>query len=284
MILSILKEQKDFTQSEREISDYILSHPLDIQEDLMDDLAKKTYSSKATIVRLCKKAGAKNYQDFKKQIEIEYREDLRVEKLLEEEPVTRETSYDEVLEIIPALYDSSIVATKQRLNQNDMNRIINKLLATKHMSLYGTGITYTLALQSAFKFQSLGIDCHAYNGLNEHSILSSHAEDVSILMTISGENPEILKIASFLKKYHQMTIGIGDVKGVLKEMTDYYLPIEIGKDILSMEVMTSCTSIMYVLDVLFTMYLIRTYDQNVETSLRVIKDHHETQVSEKKEK
>lgn len=35
------------------------------------------------------------------------------------------------------------------------------------MSLYGTGITYTLALQSAFKFQSLGIDCHAYNGLNE---------------------------------------------------------------------------------------------------------------------
>lgn len=48
-----------------------------------------------------------------------------------------------------------------------------------------------------------------------------------------------------------MTIGIVDVKGVSSDMTDYYLPIEIGKDILSMEVMTSCTSIMYVLDVLF---------------------------------
>lgn len=79
MILSIFKEQKILPKVKEKSVDYIFPYPLDIQEDLMDDLAKKPYSSKATIVRLCKKAGAKNYQDFKKQIEIEYREDLRVE-------------------------------------------------------------------------------------------------------------------------------------------------------------------------------------------------------------
>ena len=54
MILDISQENK-YTETEKEVIDYLMNH-LDLLEELsINDLAKKTYTSNATIIRLCRK-------------------------------------------------------------------------------------------------------------------------------------------------------------------------------------------------------------------------------------
>ena len=53
-----------------------------------------------------------------------------------------------------------------------MIQVINRLSQAKRISIYGTGISYTIASQAAFKIMTLGKECDAHSGINEHFILS----------------------------------------------------------------------------------------------------------------
>ena len=64
MILDISQENK-YTETEKEVIDYLMNH-LDLLEELsINDLAKKTYTSNATIIRLCRKTGYSGYKALK---------------------------------------------------------------------------------------------------------------------------------------------------------------------------------------------------------------------------
>ena len=69
-ILEQMQEEGDFTDTEKNIIQYILSNPSSLKEGTIGTIAKNTYSSNATIVRLCKKPGfqyilyALIYRDF----------------------------------------------------------------------------------------------------------------------------------------------------------------------------------------------------------------------------
>ena len=64
-IMTQLEFALDFTHAEVEIAHYILNHGEDVLNLSSKELAKRTYTSPATIVRLCRKLGLEGYNDFK---------------------------------------------------------------------------------------------------------------------------------------------------------------------------------------------------------------------------
>ena len=138
-----------------------------------ESLAKKAFVSKATVVRFCRKLGVKGYRDFQRSLDKEVEEMMKIKGLLSEEPVNSETKYDEIISIIPSLYERDIGATKLNLDTPVMEKIIEKLKNVKKIEIYGTGISYILAKLASFKFMTLGIESAAYDGLNEHYVIST---------------------------------------------------------------------------------------------------------------
>lgn len=65
MIIYKLKEQKGFSSVEREIANYILSHSNQIINTSIRDIARETFYSPSTIIRLCKKIGMSGYLEFR---------------------------------------------------------------------------------------------------------------------------------------------------------------------------------------------------------------------------
>jgi DNA-binding MurR/RpiR family transcriptional regulator len=65
---------KDLTNQERNIVEYILQNPKTVFKITANELAKLTYSSSSTIVRLCKKLGTQGFPDFQLQFALEYKE------------------------------------------------------------------------------------------------------------------------------------------------------------------------------------------------------------------
>ena len=74
MVLDTLKEQKEFTNSEKMIAQFILQHMNEIGGMTVIQLADQSYTSKASVIRLCKKLGFQKYQDFRQQIVLERQE------------------------------------------------------------------------------------------------------------------------------------------------------------------------------------------------------------------
>ena len=71
-----LEFELDFSHSEKEIAHYILNEGEKVLNLSIKELAKKTYTSPATIVRLCHKLGLEGYGDFKIKYSAELQFDL----------------------------------------------------------------------------------------------------------------------------------------------------------------------------------------------------------------
>ena len=272
MIIDKLERMDDFTSQEKEIAKYILENPTLIKELSTEELAKATFTSQATVVRLCKKLETKGYNDFKLKLSTEYLEAARVREFLKDEPITKESTYDDIIDIIPKMYDSAITNTKLMLNSNVINRVINRLKEARKIDLYGYGISYSVARQAAFKFLSIGIDSMAHDGLNEHYITASkdNSHVVAILISFTGRNSSIIKIAKYLRRHGIYVIGIsGNRSSEMVESCNEVIQIDTKKLILSMEVITAVISTQYILDILFSMLLASNYENNIKASLEV---------------
>ena len=70
-ILEQMRSEGDFTDTEKNIIQYILSDPSSLKEGTIGNIAQNTYSSNATIVRLCKKLGFQGIRDFRQAFLVE---------------------------------------------------------------------------------------------------------------------------------------------------------------------------------------------------------------------
>ncbi len=240
-----------------------------------EELAKVTYSSPATIVRLSKKTGAKNYNHFKILFLEEYLETEKLDELLEAEPLNKKSSITEIMHMLPNLYERVLKKTKFYIDERQLKSIANKLKLVEKIDVYGLGISYSLAQQSTFKFQSIGIESNSFDGINEHYIsnLKNTDKKIAILISITGQNPTIIEIAKYLKARGIYTIAISSsINTELGQVCDQIFKFSDDKLILSMEVLPIIISVQYVIDILFSILLTHKYDQNIETSLNVIKN------------
>jgi len=286
MIINKLEKKENFTNNEKEIADYILRHLEEIHLLSAENLAKKAFVSKATVVRFCRKLGVERYREFQRSLDKEVGEMMKIQGLLSEEPVNSETTYEEIISIIPSLYERVIGATKLNLDTPVMEKIIKKLKNTKKIEIYGTGISYILAKLASFKFMTLGIESAAYDGLNEHYIISAEKgeKDIALIISLSGTNLYMIRIAEYLKKRNVFVVGIGNGSSEeIKKACSEYIEIHAPNYILSFEMVSAFTGINYVLDIFFTSLLVSNYYKNINTSLEVSKNYetNEPKVSKK---
>ncbi len=211
MIINQLKEMEDFTDIERSIAEYILQNISEIHELSAQSLANNTFSSKASVIRLTRKVGANSYKDFKRILESEITELYRISGMVDDIPIKANSTYKEIINIVPSIYETAVTQTKLNLDHNVMVRVINQLSKSSKISLYGIGITHTLARAAAFKFMTLGIESQAYAGINEHYVVSKkeNIEETIVVISFTGGNKHAVEVAKYMKGQKNVVIGIG---------------------------------------------------------------------------
>ena len=272
MIIRKLESKENFTNSEMIIADFILKNLNEIQSLSAENLARKSFTSKASVIRLCKKLNVDGYRNLQRQVDRELNEMYKIQGLLSEEPVSAKTSYEEIISIIPTLYERVIGDTRLNLDPVVMKKIIGKLKKTRKIEIYGVGISHTIAKLTSFKFMTLGIESEAHDGINEHYVVATRKgkEDMAIIISLSGNNPYMIKIAKYLKERGVYIIGIGNgISEDISKACSEYIEIHAPNYILSFEMLSAFTGINYVLDILYTSLLVENYYKNVETSMEV---------------
>lgn len=254
MVIELLKEKNGFTTCEIQIANYILDHTVETLNLTLEELAIKSFTSKASVIRLCKKVKVSGYREFLRKLEKDLNDIYRIDYLKNKIPINEKNKIYDIVNIIPSIYEMAISQTKLLLDFNVINRVVNKIICSDLVEIYSVGISQAIAEATVFKLNSIGINCVAFGGLNEYYIMNhKHQKNkVAILLTFSGKNPYIIKIAQYLKKHNYYIIGIGGSEHKeLDKLCCEFIEIYTKELILNLEMMTSYTATNYILDIIF---------------------------------
>ena len=112
-----LEFELDFSHSEKQIARYILDNGEDVLSMSVKELANKTYTSPATIVRLCRKIGLEGYNDFKIKYSAELQYDKRNQKRIDVNfPFLPHDSKETIAENLVSLTNEVIHDTHQLID------------------------------------------------------------------------------------------------------------------------------------------------------------------------
>lgn len=257
MLLDRMKEAEGLTAQENNILNYIFQNPKSIFECSARELATLTFTSSSTVVRLCKKLGAKGYPDFKLEFIKNFQMDEKILSTLSCTQTLKINNTDDISETLPMLYNRIFYETKKLLNYDALNSIIKQIKTTKRIDIYAEHINNYSARQICCKFDTLGISSVTHSGINLQYIknisVKNKKETLSFIISYSGANVSMLQIASILKQNNFKTIAIcGTGNASLSKLCNETINIYTDDVITAHSSVSHSVSIEYIFDIILT--------------------------------
>lgn len=268
-IMTKLEFQIDFSDSEKKLAEYILNRGEKILQMSARDLAKDTYTSPATIVRLCQKLGLKGYSDFKIKYSAELQADLNKNNRIDVNfPFNKNDRKEEIAHKIAIVNREAIEDTLYLIDYDELEKIVDLLHEAKVIDIYGLGNSILAALDFEHKMMRIGRNIRIKTLPGEQSFQAYNAsiDHISIILSYSGETIEMVHIAELLKEKKSKIILITSIgENELSKYADYIINVASREKIFrKIAPFASKTSIQYILDVIFSCIFQKDYEKNVE--------------------
>lgn len=272
MLIHKLKKQEDFSSSEKEVANYILEHPKEIINMSIREIAKKTYSSPTTILRLCRKVGMKGFQEFRIAFNTEMSSEIFNSEVNEDIPFYDEDSLNSIANNIATINIRGIQDTLSNFDFDLMNEIIKLFKKGAYIDIYGDGSSLLSASEFRLKMLRLGINVHIEENFSNqcYQAVNSNIHHVAILISHSGESLNVTKILKILKKQNTKCIAItSDKNSTIAKQADFVIQNGSYENLYltkKLEMYSSHTAVHFILDCLYSFYYINNYAENLKKS------------------
>lgn len=142
------------------------------------------------------------------------------------------------------------------------------------IEIYGTGLNYSLADSYRLCFEEIGIQANAYSSFNpmhiEYLKNRNRKDTLCILLTHTGQNEEMLKIAKQLDFANTNTVVICDnLNREICKYCDEAIVIMTTKNTIELSNSVYMTSLQYIFDILTSMHLISNYS-HIEKTTKIV--------------
>lgn len=193
--------------------------------------------------------------------------------MLEGEPIHDKSTYTDIINTLPVLYDKAVTNTRLTLDKSSMNRINNVLQRADCINIYGAGISYILAQSAAFKFATLGMESSAYESINGHYLMArENRKTIAFIISFTGANRTMIRAAKYLRSAtNNYVVGIvGPHNGVIRKWCHEFVELPNRDSLVSLDVITSFSAATYVMDIFFALLLSKRYKEHAKSSLEML--------------
>jgi len=193
-LLKLLQNQEGFSDTERMIANYLLENSRDVGALSTRQLAAKTYTSSAAIVRFSQKLGFEGYTEFKVQFLAEIMQGTGIPK---ERFITESDTVPDVIDKVLNIGQNALLDTRAMLEQADVNRAIHYLRNAAYIGFHAMGDNVSLARMGAANFIMVGkyVSVHDSMNLQFMEVYGARKDYVAIIISRTGENKFLLEIA-----------------------------------------------------------------------------------------
>ncbi len=270
------------SNAEKKVADYFLNNMENVFNKPIAQLAQEAGVSKVAWVRFCKDIGFDGLKDLKKALFAQLRE--KVDETVAD-PFSDVRDVVDTKSLIEGIKQNSVRAiqdTAELLDPNALEEAAQAILNAKSVRIFGVGASGMVGQDLHSKL--MRTNKNSYFGTDHHSQLtyaaSMTAQDVAVLISMSGTTSEVLEILSLVKRCKTPSIALTKYsKTPLAMNADTVLYISTPEITMRSGAMSSRLAQLMVIDALFTAVAHMDYDAiavNLEKSHESIRSHRVT--------
>ena len=252
-ILEYLKQNyNSFTDREKLISKYFLENEESIIKLSAKEIGDLTNTSAPTVVRFSKKLGFSSLNELKLNLKLSSNV---AEKSSRFEYLDKDLKTKDIIYGVKESIDSVMEKTVKLINESDLDKAINLLIAAKNIYIYSVGVSGLVGLDFYYKLNRINKRCtlHTDTHLQITSSVLMEEGDVAVAISYSGETAEVLTCVENARKNKIPIISItkASVNNELEKLSDITLKIPFVEKSLREGAMSSRISQLAIIDMLF---------------------------------
>lgn len=272
LIREKLAARKDISVAEASIADYLLAHGRDLARYSTRDLSDATYTSPATVVRLCKKLGFSGFNEFKEKLLAEHHYlEQRADEVDANFPFTKEDTGMRTANRIAQLHAQTIEDTMSLLRYRDLQKATRLLDRCHRVQVLSFGTALNQAESFREKMLKIGRRVSLSSNLNyqlyEANCLTP--DDLAILISYSGETEKILTVAEICRGRHVPILALTSYgENSLTALADCKLTLSTRERLFENTAdFSTHVSVNLLLDILYSSVFLLDYDGNYRRKL-----------------
>ena len=231
---------------------YLLEHSEEIPQLSVKELSQRSFSSAATIVRLCKKLGFEGYRDLQEQTKGNAR-------------VTAGSTSDIVYKITYRNI-ASLEETMKLVEPQVLEQAVDMICRADSVLLFGLGASQLVAKDAYLKFLRIDKPCSCCEDIHSQYVIARNSKpnDVAIVISYSGRTEEIVRCAEYLKAQGTPIIAITRFElSPISRMAACCLNVMASEELYRSGAMSSRIAQLNMIDILYTACINRNISQNV---------------------
>lgn len=266
VLLKIREVQNSLSTAEKYIAEYILSNTDEAKDLTIRELAEVTFTSPSSIIRFCRSLGFKGFKDFRQAFLIEL-STMNQDSFGTSLTIDKEDSLKTISSKVTYTNIKSLEETLLLLDSNVLEEIVELLLSSKKLLLFGIGSSQIVAQDFSLKMLRLSKDC--YLNMDVHSQLllaeNSTSEDVAIIYSYSGETKEMLDYLDACLNNNTPVIAITRYsQSKLSKKSTYQLYTSASEPLFRYGAMSSRLSQLTINDILYSGMITKNYNKLME--------------------
>lgn len=262
-ILGQIQRARDgLSPAELRVADHVLSHPRSALNDPIAEIARAAGVSQPTVIRFCRSLGCDGLSDFKLRL---------ASGLTGNIPITHSqvTNDDSMLELGSKVLGntaSAILAVRDQLNRDMIDRAIQLLIGAERIDFYAVGHYGVVAQDAQFKFLRFGVSSAAYTEprLQQFAANVLGPRDVAVVISSSGRVPELLSVVDKAHERGASVVAITAGHSLLARKADAALIVDHVEDVATHLPMVSRILHLLVIDILAVGVAMRRHGAGVE--------------------
>lgn len=255
-IIDLLDNETLFTKNELEIVHYIKENPQAIINMTIKELAQVTFSSNASIIRLCRKLGYKGFRDFKIDF-MRYMESLKYvrQDIDFSFPFQSDEPTWQIINSLAHVYKESIDLINSQLDIDELEKIVDLLDCSQRVFIYATGDSKITAMGFTNKLIKIGKFFYIATENKEEVSFSKAAtpQDVALFITYSKQDVYRESLRILLYNHVPIITITSNHDDILFKYSRYHILIPHKEKNEKIATFYSQISFQYVLSILYSL-------------------------------
>ncbi|WP_290870333.1 glucokinase [Aquabacterium sp.] len=180
----------ELSRAEQRVADHLLAHPRAFMNEPVAEIARQAEVSQPTVIRFCRSLGFEGLSDFKLKLASGLTGTI---PLRHSQVMVDDAAPDLSAKVLDNTV-SAIVAMRDGLNGQAIERAIALLRQARRVEFHGVGNSHIVAVDGQYKFLRFGIPAmaHADSALQAMAADLLGPGDVVVAVSRSGAMPELL--------------------------------------------------------------------------------------------
>lgn len=282
-----------YSDARHAVGEFIIREQENVYKYTLGEIAERTYTSKATVVRFAKAMGYDGWKEFMKDYIAEIRYQKAHENAVDYNfPFKESDSLPEILDSIQQLQIETIRETRDLIDLECMNLAAKRIIRGKNIVIFSNSPNSYYAGAFARKLCSIGCLARTANR-GEGGLLAAAMgkEDCAVIISYSGNNPtkDPVDKIKILKSNHVPMIGItsGGDNYVRKELDCVFTMVSRERLYTKIANYSTEESLTFILNSIFSCVFAQNYRENKNFKLinsRFLEQERYTQIREIQEK